>query len=88
MKLLIAVQLKRATKKISGHPAKQDKDIAKLHKALEASVELVRDLDGRLSADAQEKLSLASLALMVPYFELTGKQHPFTTIFNDQDVVF
>lgn len=76
------------TSKRSGHPALRDKDIAKLNKVLEASVELVRDLDGRLSPEAQEKLSLASLALMVPYFELTGKQHPFTLIFNDQDVVF
>lgn len=81
------MKLKAASKK-SGHPAKQDKDIAKLAKVLEASVELVRDLDGRLSPDAQEKLSLASLGLMVAYFELTGKPSPIHLIQTDQDVVF
>jgi hypothetical protein len=77
-----------ASNKKSGHPAKQDKDIAKLHKVLEASVELVRDLDGRLSPEAQEKLSLASLALMVPYFELTGKPSPLDLINDGKDVIF
>ncbi|QOC56440.1 hypothetical protein SEA_PAELLA_119 [Arthrobacter phage Paella] len=77
-----------ASKKKSGHPAKQDKEVARLSKVLEASVELVRDLDGRLSPDAQEKLSLASLGLMVAYFELTGKPSPIQLILTDQEVVF
>jgi hypothetical protein len=74
--------------KKSGHPAKQDKDIAKLHKALEASVELVRDLDGRLSPKAQGHLVAASLGLMAAYFELTGKPDPLQLIQTDQEVVF
>lgn len=75
------------TKK-SGHPAKQDPDIARLHKAVEVSVELVRDLDGRLSPMAQELLSCASLGLINAYFELTGKPSVFNLIQSDKDVVF
>jgi hypothetical protein len=77
-----------ATKKQSGHPAKQDKDIARLSKVLEASVELVRDLDGRLSPEAQASLVAGSLGMMVAYFELTGKPSPIQLIHTDQEVIF
>ena len=74
--------------KQSGHPAKQDPDIAKLHKSLEASVELVRDLEGRLSPKTKGHLVGASLGLMAAYFELTGKPDPIQLIQTDQEVVF
>lgn len=75
-------------RKATGHPAKQDKDIAKLYKSLEASVELVRDLEGRLSPKTKGHLVGASLGLMAAYFELTGKPDPIQLIQSDQDVVF
>lgn len=74
--------------KSSGHPVKQDKDIAKLYKALEASVELVRDLEGRLSPKAHGHLVGASLGMMAAYFELTGKPDPIQLIQNDDEVIF
>jgi hypothetical protein len=77
-----------ASNRKSGHPAKQDKDIARLAKVLEASVELTRDLGGRLSPDAKEKLVAGSLGLMVAYFELTGKPSPIHLIQTDQEVIF
>jgi hypothetical protein len=66
----------------------QDPDVARLRKTVEASVELVRDLDGRLSPRAQELLSCASLAMINALFELTGKPPVFELIQSDKDVVF
>lgn len=64
------------TRKLGGHPAKQDPEIAKLFKTMRANVELVRDLEGRLSDENKTKLQAAALGLMFAYAELTGLPEP------------
>lgn len=63
-------------KKSGGHPAKQDPDIAKLFRAMKSTVELVRDLDGRISAENHINLKASALGLMHNYSELTGLPAP------------
>lgn len=65
-----------------------DPDIAKLRKALEASVDLVRDLNGRLSPETQSYLVASSLGLMETYFELIGKPSAIGIIESGGDVKF
>lgn len=64
-------------KKPVGHPAKQDPEVAKLFKTMRASVELVRDLGPRLSAEKELQLKASTLGLMSAYSELTGMPSPF-----------
>jgi hypothetical protein len=59
-----------------GHPAKQDPDIAQLFKTMRQTVELVRDLDGRLSDDAHLQLKAAALGLLWVYSEVAGLPKP------------
>ena len=59
-----------------GHPAKQDAAIAKLFRTMRAAVELVQELDGRLSAEADVNLRASALGMMHVYAELTGLPKP------------
>ena len=61
---------------MAGHPARKDPDIDKLFRAMKASVELVRDLDGRLTDEKYVYLKAAALGLMHAYSELTGLPAP------------
>lgn len=63
-----------------GHPAKQDAAIAKLFRTMRAAVELVQELDGRLSAEADVNLRASALGLMNTYSELVGLPKPETII--------
>lgn len=74
--------LKNRPSKPSGHPAKQDPDIARLFKTMKTAVELVRDLDGRLSGENHLKLKAAALGLMHTYSELSGLPAPDTLIYK------
>ena len=62
------------------HPAKTDPDIAKLFKAMRSTVELVRDLEGRLDDENHIHLRAAALGLMASYSKLTGLPSPFEVI--------
>lgn len=63
-------------RKPGGHPAKQDPDVAKLFKTMRATVELVQDLKGKVSDDADVNLRAAALGMMHTYAELTGLPTP------------
>ena len=67
-------------RKPAGHPAKQDEATAKLFRTMRATVELVRDLDGRLSDDAMLQLKAGALGTMWAYSELVGLPAPDTII--------
>lgn len=59
-----------------GHPAKQDAAIAKLFRTMRAAVELVQELDGRLSAEADVNLRASALGMMHVYAEIAGLPKP------------
>lgn len=59
-----------------GHPAKQDPDIARTFRTMRATVELVRDLEPRLTPDTHLHLRAAALGLMHTYAQLTGLPKP------------
>jgi hypothetical protein len=61
---------------MSGHPARKDPNIDKLFRAMKANVELVRDLEGRLTEEKHVYLKAAALGLMHAYSELTGLPAP------------
>jgi hypothetical protein len=65
-----------AKRKSGGHPAKQDPDVAKLFRTMRATVELVQDLKGKVSPDADVNLRAAALGMMHTYAELTGLPAP------------
>ena len=65
-----------ARRKPGGHPAKQDPDVAKLFRTMRATVELVKDLNGKVSDEADVNLRAAALGLMHTYAELTGLPAP------------
>ncbi|MFW0772511.1 hypothetical protein ACLRGI_05015 [Paenarthrobacter nitroguajacolicus] len=65
-----------AKRKPGGHPAKQDPDVAKAFRTMKANVELVRDLEPRLTPEAHLHLKAAALGLMAVYAELTGMPAP------------
>jgi len=67
-----------------GHPAKQDPSVAKLFRTMRAAVELVRDLDGRLSAEADVNLRASALGMMTAYAEIAGLPAPTTIIGGQQ----
>ena len=69
-----------------GNPAKQDPQVRKLFKTMEASVELVRDLKGSLSDEHYEWLRASSLGLMVTYSDITGLPSPMDYI--EMDVAY
>ena len=63
-------------RKPGGHPAKQDPDVARTFRSMKSTVELVRDLEGRLTPDAHLNLRAAALGLMHTYAELAGLPAP------------
>lgn len=63
-------------KKPGGHPAKQDPDVAKLFRTMRATVELVKDLKGKVSDEADVNLRAAALGMMHTYAELAGLPAP------------
>jgi len=65
-----------ARRKPGGHPAKQDPSVAKTFRAMKSAVELVRDLDGKISAESHLNLKASALGLMFVYSELTGLPAP------------
>lgn len=68
----------KATK--SGNPQRKDPDTDKLFRMMKASVELVRDLQGRVDDDTHIHLRAASLGLMETYSKLTGLPSPFEMV--------
>jgi len=73
-----------ARRKPGGHPAKQDPDIAKLFRTMRATVELVRELEAKLSEDGLIHLRAAALGQMTAYAELTGLPNPYQIIEGDK----
>ena len=71
-------------RKPGGHPAKQDPDVAKTFRTMKATVELVRDLEGKVSAEGHLNLRAGSLALMHTYSELTGLPAPAEILGGNQ----
>lgn len=65
-----------AQQRRSGHPALQDPDVARLFKTMRSNVELVRDLEGRLSEESFLKLKASALGLMFVYAELANLPAP------------
>jgi hypothetical protein len=63
-------------RKPGGHPAKQDPDVAKAFRTMKMAVEIVRDLEGKLSDDAHLHLRASALGLMFAYAELAGLPAP------------
>ena len=63
-------------RKPAGHPAKQDPNTAKLFRTMRNTVELIRDLDGRLTDDRMLELKASALGLMWCYSELAGLPAP------------
>ena len=63
-------------RKPGGHPAKQDEHTAKLFRTMRNTVELIRELDGRLTDEAMLKLKAAALGTMHAYSELAGLPAP------------
>lgn len=63
-------------KRPGGHPAKQDPAVAKLFRTMRATVELVQDLNGKVSPDADVNLRAAALGMMHVYAELVNLPSP------------
>ena len=63
-------------RKPGGHPAKQDADVAKLFRTMRNTVELVQELDGKLTPDTMLQLKAAALGTMWVYSELAGLPAP------------
>jgi len=71
-------------KKPGGHPAKQDPAVAKLFRTMRAAVELVQELDGRLSDEGDVNLRASALGMMTAYAEIAGLPKPETIIGGQQ----
>ena len=71
-------------RKPGGHPAKQDADVAKLFRTMRNTVELVRDLDGRLNPETMIQLKAAALGTMWVYSDLVGLPAPDAIIGGKQ----
>ena len=69
-----------AQHKGSGHPARQDPDVRRLFKTMVAGVELVRDLEGRLTDENYLKLRAAALGLMFAYADVAQLPAPDAAI--------
>jgi len=59
-----------------GHPAKQDETTLKLFRTMRNTVELIRELDGRLTDNRMLELKASALGLMWAYSELAGLPAP------------
>ena len=62
--------------KRGGHPAKQDAEVLKLFRTMRNTVELIRELDGRLTDNRMLELKASALGLMWAYSELAGLPAP------------
>ena len=71
-------------RKPGGHPAKQDPHVAKLFRTMRATVELVRELDGKLNPETMIQLKAAALGTMWVYSELAGLPAPDAIIGGKQ----
>jgi len=71
-------------RKPGGHPAKQDEATAKLFRTMRNTVELVRDLDGRLNPETMIQLKAAALGTMWVYSDLVGLPAPDAIIGGKQ----
>ena len=70
-------------KKPSGHPAKQDPQIDKLYRTMRSTVELVRDLEDRLTPEQLLYLKGSAAGMMFNYAALTGLPSPIEVVLND-----
>jgi len=71
-------------RKPGGHPAKQDPHTAKLFRTMRNPVELVLELDGRLTPETMLQLTAAALGLMGSYAAVTGLPAPDAIIGGKQ----
>lgn len=67
-------------RKPSGHPAKQDPDVAKTYNLLKQLVQHVQTMDGKLSDDRHLHLKAAAAGYMFAYAELTGLPDPIEIV--------
>lgn len=70
-------------KQTGGHPALKDPQIAKLHRTMTSTVELVRDLEDRLTPEQLGYLKASATGLMFNYAALTGGATPIQIIEGD-----
>lgn len=70
-------------KQTGGHPARQDATTKKLFATMRANVELVRDLQGKMSESRHEMLRASALGLMFAYSEIAGLPDPIDVVFKD-----
>lgn len=70
-------------KQKGGHPALKDPQVAKLHRTMTSAVELVRDLEGRLTPEQLDYLKGSSAGLMFCYSALTGQPTPIQIAIGD-----
>ena len=63
-------------RKPGGHPAKQDEVTAKLFRTMRNTVELVRDLEGKLAPEDHLNLKASALGMMHTYSSLVGLPAP------------
>lgn len=80
--------MSKRAKQSSGNPAKvqRDPDVEKLFKTMRSTVELVRDLNGRLTPEQIEWLKATSVGLMFAYAELSGLPNPAEVIRGEQEM--
>ena len=65
---------------MSGHPARKDQTVDRLFRTMRAAVELVRDLEPRLTDNTHLELKAAAYALLNVYAEITGLPKPAQTL--------
>jgi len=72
-------------KKTGGHPANKSPMDLRVYKAMVTTMELTRDLQGKVSEERFDNLRVASLGLMFVYSELTGMPKPDINLDMDFD---
>lgn len=70
-------------RKPKGHPAKTDPSVDKMFRVMRASVELVKELNGKLTPENDVNLRASALGMMYVYSELTGLPSPSEVINKD-----
>lgn len=74
--------MSKAVKRTVGSPINRDPEVAKLFKAMKSAVELVRDLEGKVTDETHLHLKASALGLMVAYSELTGMPSPYEGLYS------
>lgn len=64
----------------SGNPSRTSSNPERVSKATRDVLELVRDLEGKLSEDTHTHLKASALGLMFALAELTGQPSPYERI--------